>query len=180
MKKQTTLMSMIMALALLISLSCNKSSTEDGPDIPSEMVANGFTYLLAKGLIIDWQQVNNAAADIDLALMTIGININDEGQPINRGSMIYFDLNSFDSNQFETGTYEFGLERGPGIITGGSLILDYNGDPNGTPPTAFINEGELRVSETDGIYEVHFDVTTVDGDQVTGSYVGRLTLRTND
>ena len=173
-------MAIAMALCLFVSFSCNNTSTDDEPDIKNEMQVDGEAYPLSGGLLIDWEEVNNNAADFDLALYTEGIEINEEGMPVNQGSMIYFDLNSFKSDGFEGGQFNFGEERGPGVITGSSLIIDNDGNPNNVPAAAYINNGELHVRENNSVYEVYFQLITTDGDRVEGTYVGMLERRTFD
>lgn len=171
----------IMALAICLSifLSCSES-VEDGPQILSEMEVNGQTYSLGGGILVDWKEVNNGAADYDLVLYTEGIVINQEGQPENAGAFILFDINSYSANGFEGGTFTFNTERKPGAISGGYLVTDYDGNPNATPNAIYIASGTVDVNLNGDSYNVSFSASTIDGDSVNGRYVGELPEQSNN
>ncbi len=172
---------MVLALCLISSLSCNKSS-EEAPQLPNEMEVNGQTYQLDGGVLIDWAEVNNGAADYDIALFTEGIVINEEGQPENAGSLILFDMNSYSASDFAGGAFTFSNERGPGTISGAYVVTDYNGDPSSIPNAIYMASGTVNVNvgiDSDG-YELNFSLTTINGGTVTGYYSGDLIKQTND
>ncbi|MCE7990321.1 MAG: hypothetical protein HEP71_00015 [Roseivirga sp.] len=170
---------MALAIGLSIFLSCSKS-VEDGPQILSEMEINGQTYGLGGGILIDWEEVNNGSADYDLVLYSEGIVINQEGQPENAGSFILFDLNSYAPASFEGGTFTFSNERQPGTISGAFLVTDYSGDPNSIPNAIYIASGNVDVTLNGGLYTVNFTLTTIDGDAVSGTYIGELPEQSNN
>ncbi len=170
---------MAIAIGLSIFLSCSES-VEDGPQILSEMEVNGQTYALGGGILVDWQEVNNGAADYDLVLYSEGIVINQEGQPENAGAFILFDINSYSASGFEGGTFTFDTERKPGAISGGYVVTDYDGNPNATPNAIYIASGTVSVNLNGGSYNVSFSATTLDGGAINGNYVGELPEQSNN
>lgn len=180
MKNNTLTLSIIaMALCLFAFSSCQKSP-EEGPQILSEMEVNGQTYPLDGGVLVNWAEVNNGSADYDIALLTEGIVINQEGQPENPGSFIHFDLNSFSASEFEGGSFTFSDERGPGTISGAYLVTDYSGDPNSLTTATYITSGTVDVFIDADVYKVNFSLTTLDGDVVIGNYIGELIKQSNN
>lgn len=170
---------MVLAIGLSIFLSCSES-VEDGPQILNEMKVNGQTYVLGGGILVDWEEVNNSTADYDLVLLSEGIVINQEGKPENAGSFILFDLNSYSANGFEGGTFTFDNERKPGTISGAFLVTYFNGDPNSTLNAIYLANGMVDVTANGDIYTVNFTATTINGEAVSGTYIGELPEQSNN
>lgn len=170
---------MVLTIGLSVFLSCSES-VEDGPQILNEMEFNGQTYSLGGGILVDWEEVNNGAADYDLVLYSEGIVINQEGQPENAGAFILFDINSYSASGFEGGTFTFDTERKSGAISGGYVVTDYDGNPNATPNAIYVASGTVEVKLNGDSYDVSFSATTLDGGGVNGSYIGELPEQSNN
>lgn len=181
MKKTQSLWAMFALLVTALSItSCNNDDpTPDWP-IPNELVYNGQKFDLAQGIVKDWKEVNNNAADYDIALFTEGITINDEGIPENEGTIMYFNLNSFGADALVDGKYVWSAEKMPGTVTESSLVVNFSGALNIPQPGIQMKEVTLHVKQNEGQFTINFILKTEDDETVTGSYVGPLTKLTTD
>lgn len=160
--------------------SCdNEEPTPDWP-ITNELVYNGQKFELTHGIVKDWKEVNNNAADYDIALFTEGISINDDGIPENEGTIMYFNLNSLGAGGLVDGKYVWSAERMPGTVTESSLVVNFSDALDITQPGIQMKEITLHVKQSEGEFTINFILKTEDDETVTGSYAGPLMKLTVD
>ncbi len=169
----------LLFMALGISSCDNNEPVPDWP-IPNELVYNEQIFELSHGIVKDWNEVNNNAADYDIALFTEGITINNEGQPENEGTIIYFNLNSFSASSLQDGKYVWSAEKLPGTVSESSLVVDFTDTMTFPQPGIQMKEVTLHIRQDDEEFTINFILKTEDDETVTGSYVGPLTQLTED
>lgn len=181
MKKAHTIRVILAILFTALSIaSCDNNDPIPDWPIPNEVVYRDQIFELSHGIVKDWQQVNNNAADYDIALFSEGITINDEGQPENEGTIIYFNLNSYSANVLEDGKYVWSAEKIPGTVTESALVVDFSDASSIPHPGVKMREVTLHIKQNNGEFTINFILKTEDDETVTGSYVGPLTLLTED
>lgn len=179
MKKAQSIWAVMALLFTVFSIaSCDKNEPIPDWPIPNELIYNDQKFDLSHGIVKDWKAVNNNAADYDIALFTEGITINNEGQPENEGTIIYFNLNSFSADSLEDGKYVWSSERMPGTVTESSLVVDFSDALAFPQPGVQMKEVTLHVKQDAGEFTINFILKTEDDESVTGSYVGPLTQLT--
>lgn len=166
----------VLFLALgVISTSCNKDD-DGGSSSSNSFTVDGNTYDLSRAYKTAFNYPNpDGSDDIDVYLTTSDITAGN-GELNGTGNALYLDLNSSTTPDLATGTYTFATDRAAFVLSDGTSAGVNVDVYTGAGDQVFVvNGGSVEVSKDGDETRFEFNLTTTDGNTITGSYQGTLT-----
>lgn len=156
---------------LFIFVSCDpdlKSSSQGN----GTFVYKGVTYSLSQGILEDYGSNENGSYDWDITLFSSGFNISNE---TGEGEYIYMDLNSPEVS-LVPGIYNWNDTRVANSLVYGELEIGYDAATGYSQDYSSVNGGTVNITAVGSEYILNFTLYLYNGETVTGSYSGPLTL----
>jgi len=157
-------------------MGCKKD--DDTPK--SQMTYKDVEYDLSQGFLESYGKwSDNSANNFSLILLSSGFTAHEEDGEIDSvsgiGHGIVFDLFATSPDKLDVGDYIYVSDGSgnAGTFVYANGVLNYNAQTE--EGIEFdIDGGKLTVVQNGDTYELKFDCTTEDGDQITGFYKGSL------
>jgi hypothetical protein len=180
MKKHKLSIILIVAIIVMISVSCKK----DEADKKSQIVYDGTEYELSKGYLVNYDsQESSGSYYFSLTLGSSEVNLDNYGSMSGIGNGIFFDLYSTSATDLVEGIYTFDKDtRNANTFNFGGVALNYDMSTLFNKSTSFakrVISGTITVSKSETDYEISFEGTIEGGVAVTAYYKGLLTPLTN-
>jgi len=158
---------------LFIFVSCD-------PDLKSSSQGNGtlvyksVTYSLSQGILEGYGSSYTAdgSYDWDIILASSGINIINE---TGTGEYLYIDLNSPEVS-LVPGIYTWNYTRVANSLVDGEIGIGYDAYNEIAQDWGSVTGGTVNIISVGSTYELEFTLYLDNGETVTGSYRGQLTL----
>ena len=156
---------------LFVFVSCDpdfKSSSQGN----GTFVYKGVTYSLSQGILEDYGSNGNGSYNWDITLFSSGININNE---TGTGEIVYLELNSPEVS-LVPGPYTWNIDMVANSLTTGDLDIGCNVATGYSQEYRYANGGMVTITSVGSEYILNFTLDLDNGETVTGSYSGPLTL----
>ena len=175
MERRSVLIYGILIACLTIGVSC--SSDDDNTESHGSFAYNGIEYSIKGGYIVNYGQTGESSA-YSLGLVVYSDNCYEDasnGTPTLAGTgvAIYINLYALGEEGISPGTYVFdplSTKNAGTFYTG--YIID-NPDSETHVYTNF-EDGGIVVANSEGSYEIEFNLIDLAGTSTTGSYLGTL------
>ena len=163
---------LFLALGGMIICSCSSDNGGGGSALGGSFTANGTTYNLDKGFIVD------EGGEYDIILTSSGISpVPDEGDEFTgTGDAVSIIVISTSATSFEPGSFTFDASgnKVPGTIEDASALINIDFDTE-TVDTDLEGTGGAATVTLDGdTYTITFNITTSSG-SIEGNFTGMLT-----
>lgn len=157
---------MLLLAVAVTSVSCNKDDEDSTPR--NSFTYDGTTFEVERGFITTFGDNGNGSFDWDILLVTEGINIED-GDFAGEGTGLYLDLNTSSETGLVDGTYTFDANMRDALIMTDAFLTTVIG---ATTTEVQATGGTVTIDGND----ISFDLTTVGGQTIEGSFDGTLTM----
>jgi hypothetical protein len=162
--------------AIWITTSCKKDD-DNNQDSSNYLEYKGSKYALSKGFVEDYGRLNEGVYDVDITLVSSGINIiveNGEVEDLTgTGNLIYIDFRSAVPKAVGSGTYTFDLTDEAGTMIFGIIALDYNVVTE-VGIELLVTGGQVTVVRSGNNYELDFNLIVNGSETVKGKFKGSL------
>ncbi|MGO1752189.1 MAG: hypothetical protein ACTHYV_06830 [Psychroflexus sp.] len=174
MKKLNTIVLLLFIGTFFMSCS---SDDDAGSVTENYFEVDGTRYEFKDGMIINFRTYAGNS-NFDISLTTSDIQLI-EGEPMPQDDVIsgvYFEIFTVESNKIPTGTYTYALgDENAGTFSDYSeLVINGSYSNNDAELVTPFNSGMIEVLQNGPVYELNFDVTTIEGKKVTGYFKGNL------
>ncbi len=169
---------MILLAAMIVAFAGCKKDSNDNPVNDGQFTYAGTSYSLSQGFLGGYGPVGNNTYGIEVILLSSGLQIIEtSGIPdsvTGKGDVFMMDMYSVSENAIEPGEYTFADSGAAGTFEYSMVLIGYDATTDEADIEDDVVGGTVTVTKDGDIYGFSFNMSTMLGKTITGSYTGSL------